>query len=96
MHSSIRGKTLFGPGNLDEQVAAASALVESLAISTVFDVSYASSGETSSETQPSTPSVTSWTGRKRSAARLMSSIASSKKRSSPERPSAAFVRMASS
>ena len=65
-------------------------------MSTVFEVSYASSGETSSDTHPSTPSVSSWTGRKRSAARLMSSIASSKNRSSPDRPCAALVLMASS
>ena len=52
------------------------------ATSRVRALSSASSGETSSETQPSTPSVASWIGRNRSAARLRSSTASSKNRSS--------------
>ena len=43
-------------------------------------------GETSSETQPSTPSVRSWMGRKRSAACVRSSSASSKNSASPDLP----------
>jgi hypothetical protein len=52
----------------------------------VLAVSYASVGETSSETQPSIPFVFSWMRRNRSAARVRSSRARSKKSSSPERP----------
>jgi hypothetical protein len=56
------------------------------AISMVLRVSSMSSGETSSETQPSTPPVRSWTGRNRSAARARSSTARTKNSSSPARP----------
>jgi len=66
------------------------------AAATVLEVSYASVGETSSETQPSTLLVAEWIGRKRSAARVRSSRASSKKSSSPERPIAVFSRIAAS
>jgi len=51
-------------------------------------------GETSSDTDPSTPAVRSWIGRERSAARVRSSRASSKKSSSPRRPFASFSAMA--
>ena len=55
--------------------------VRSFACSKVASRSYARSGSTSSETNPSTPSVRSQTGRRRSHARLMSSTASAKKTS---------------
>ena len=54
------------------------------ACSIVAAASSASSGETSSETQPSTPSVREWTGAKISAASRRSASASSKKSSSGE------------
>ena len=54
---------------------------------TVLAVSYASSGDTSNDTQPSTPPVASWIGRKRSAAWVRSSSASSKNNASPDLPS---------
>ena len=68
----------------------------SLATASVVFVSYARSGETSSDTKPSTPQVRSWTGRKRSAAWVMSSSASSKKSASPDLPACSFWRIAAS
>ena len=62
----------------------------------VVVVSYASSGETSSDTHPSTPLVWSWTGRNRSAARVRSSSASSKNRPSPACPGSIPSRIAAS
>ena len=56
------------------------------AASIVVLVSFASSGETSMETQPSMPCVRSNSGRNKSAARRRSSSASSMNSSSPDRP----------
>jgi hypothetical protein len=67
-----------------------------LAAARVSAVLRASRGETSSDTQPSTPFVRSWIGRKRSAACRRSSIANSKKSASPDLPSFSFWLMASS
>ncbi len=67
-----------------------------LAAASVRAVSWTSSGDTSSDTQPSTPRVRSQMGRNRSAARVRSSRASSKNRSSPDLPSLTLLRMAAS
>jgi len=56
----------------------------------------ARSGDTSSDTHPSTPFVLSQMGRKRSAARVRSSRASSKNSGSPALPSLTFWRIAAS
>src|SRR5438876_6841967 len=53
----------------------------SLASASVVAVLCASTGETSKDTQPSTPLVRSYIGRNKSAARVMSSRARSKNRS---------------
>ncbi len=58
----------------------------SLAAAKVLPVSYASNGETSNDTHPSTPLVCSWIGRNSCAARVRSSIASSKNSASPDLP----------
>ena len=68
----------------------------SLTAETVRAVSWASSGETSSETQPSTPLVRSWVGRNKSAARVISSSASSRNSGSTVSPSRSFSRIAGS
>ena len=68
----------------------------SRAAASVLLVSWASVGETSSDTQPSTPCVRSQIGRNRSAAQVRSSSASSKNKPSPDLPSLAFARMAES
>ena len=92
-----RGQPFFGAGNLDEQIRLRRRRAcSSLAAASVPGVSCASSGETSSETQPSTPLVRSWTGRNRSAARLRSSSANSKNNFSPDLPSASLVLISSS
>jgi hypothetical protein len=62
----------------------------------VAAVSWESSGDTSSDTQPSTPSVRPCAGRNASAARRRSSIASSRKSSSSESPVLDLSRIASS
>jgi hypothetical protein len=59
-------------------------------------VSLTSSGDTSSDTQPSTPPLASCAGRNMSAACCRSSTASAKNRSSVERPSRAICAIASS
>ena len=59
---------------------------DSLAAASVWAVSYARSGDTSNETHPSTPFDRSWIGRKRSAARVRSCRARSKKSASPALP----------
>ncbi len=66
------------------------------AASSVVLVSFASSGETSMETQPSNPAVRSNTGRNKSAARRRSSSANSTNSSSPFKPACAFWRMPAS
>jgi hypothetical protein len=68
------GKAFLGPRNLDEEIGPFRLGRErSLAAARVPDVSWASRGETSKDTQPSTPLVWSWIGRNRSAACLRSS-----------------------
>ena len=52
-------QTFLCAGDLDEQVGRPGAGVSSLAAAMVLAVSWASRGETSSDTQPSTPSVRS-------------------------------------
>ena len=77
------GQAFRGAGNLDEEVGLAGALDEGRAQPRACSsVSWASSGETSSDTQPSTPSVRSKIGRNRSAAWVRSASASSKNSSS--------------
>ena len=61
MASSIAGKPSFVPGILMKTFGCAARAYKSLAAAKVLAVSYASNGETSRETQPSTPSVRSWT-----------------------------------
>ena len=57
-------QSFLGAGNLDEEIGLAATLAaDRCAAAIVRCVSWASSGETSSETQPSTPSVRSKTGR---------------------------------
>jgi hypothetical protein len=68
----------------------------SLAAETVQAVSWANSGETSNETQPSTLLVPSWVGRKKPAARVTSSSASSRKSGSTDSPSRSFSRIGAS
>src|SRR5215831_19009649 len=60
---------------------------------TVVEVLCASKGETSIDTQPSTPSVRSYVGRNKSAACVMSSSAKSKKIASVSFPLRAFLRI---
>jgi hypothetical protein len=96
MHSVIAGRPSAVPGILMNRLRRATRACSALAASMVAAVSYASSGDTASDTQPSTPSVRSWTGRKASAARRRSSIASSKKSSSSASPDRDFSRIASS
>ncbi len=96
MASSMAGRPSFVPGILMKRFLRAARPERSFAAASVLFVSYASSGETSSDTQPSTPSVRSWTGRKRSAARVRSSSASSKKSPSPDLPFASLSLIASS
>ena len=67
-----------------------------LASATVLAVSCASSGDTSSDTQPSTPAVRSWIGANSSAACARSSIASSKNSASPDLPAPTRRRISSS
>jgi hypothetical protein len=62
----------------------------------LLSASYAMRGDTSSETQPSTPWVRSQIGQKRSAATRRSSSASSKKVSSSPSPRAAASAMPAS
>src|SRR4029453_2014882 len=80
------GQPLPSAGKLDEKVRGAGRACRALAAASVLAVSCASRGETSSDTQPSTPAVRSQIGRNRSAARVRSSSASSKKSSSPALP----------
>ena len=78
--SSIAGRPSLVPGILMKRLgSAALARCRSLAAARVLAVSCASSGDTSRDTHPSTPFVRSWIGRNRSAARVRSSSASSKK-----------------
>ncbi len=94
--SSIAGSPCSVPGILMKRFGRPARACRSFACASVVLVSYASSGETSSETQPSTPQVRWWIGRKRSAASVRSSSASSKKSLSPDLPSLSFLRMAGS
>jgi hypothetical protein len=73
------------PGILTNTLQSARAW-RSAACSIVASASSAISGETSTETQPSTSSVRSFTGSNTFAARRRSVSASSKKSSSPESP----------
>jgi hypothetical protein len=96
MLSSIAGSPSGVPGILMKTFGRSTAACRRCAASEVAWVSNAIRGETSIEAQPSTPSVRSHTGRRKSAAARMSSIAMSKKRSSSLRPAAAPARIASS
>src|SRR6266404_1954477 len=94
--SSMAGSPSFVPGILMRRLGRKARACRDLAAAMVLWVSYARSGETSSETQPSTPRVRSQVERNRSAARVTSSSASSKNSSSPDLPSLIFLRMAAS
>ena len=96
MASSMAGMPSGVPGILMNRLGRPARACSSLATASVVLVSRASSGDTSSDTKPSTPSVRSYTGRKRSAARVMSSSASSKKSASPDLPALSLLRMAAS
>ena len=96
MLSSIAPSPSGVPGILMKTFGRSTAACRRCAASLVASVSKAMRGETSSEAQPSTPSVRSQTGRSRSAAARMSSMAMSKNRSSSPRPADAPARMASS
>ena len=79
-------------GNLDEQIVASRLRDECRVAAAMLPcVSAASSGDTSIDTQPSTPSVASNTGRNRSAARRRSSSASSMNSASPDLPARDLV-----
>jgi hypothetical protein len=67
-----------------------------LAADTVLAVSYASKGDTSNDTQPSTPFDWLWTGWNKAAARVRSSSANSKKSASPDFPRVNFSRIEAS
>ena len=94
--SSMAGRPSLVPGILMKRLGRSARAWRALAAARVPAVLRASKGETSKDTQPSTPSVRSWIGRKRSAACCRSSIANSKKRASPDLPSFSFRLMASS
>ena len=94
--SSIAGSPSFVPGILMKRFRRFARAKSSLAAARVLAVSCARSGDTSSETQPSTVFVRSQIGRKTSAARVMSSSARSKKSASPDFPVARSSRIAAS
>ena len=94
--SSMAGSPSGVPGILMRRFGRPARACRALAAARVLPVSCASSGDTSSDTQPSTPRVRSQIGRNRSAARVRSSSASSKNRSSPDLPSPTFFRIAAS
>ena len=94
--SSMAGRPSLVPGILMRKLGRPARAWSALAAARVPAVSRASRGETSRDTQPSTPSVRSWIGRKRSAACRRSSIASSKNNVSPDLPSFSFWLMAPS
>ena len=81
--ASIAGR--LGARNLMKRLGLPPRRWRSRAAASVLSLSWASSGEISSDTQPSTPSVRAKTGRNSSAARVRSASASSKNRSSPTR-----------
>ena len=89
--SSIAGSPSLVPGILMKRFGLPARACRSLATASVVLVSCASSGDTSSDTQPSTPRVRSKTGRNRSAARVTSSSASSKNSASPDLPRLEFA-----
>ena len=82
--SSMAGSPSAVPGILMKRLGLPARLWRSTAAARVLFVSWARSGETSSDTQPSTPSVRAKTGWNRSAARVRSASASGKNRSSPD------------
>ena len=84
--SSIAGKPSFVPGIFMNRLGRRARAKSFLAAAMVRAVSCASSGDTSNDTHPSTPPVRLYTGRNRSAARVRSSKAKSKKRRSPDLP----------
>ena len=83
--SSIAVRPASVPGILMKMLDSARSW-SSAACSIDFSASSARSGETSSETQPSTRSVRSWIGSNSFAARFRSVSASSKKSCSPSAP----------
>jgi hypothetical protein len=84
------------PGIFTNTFGRAALRWSSFAWVTVAAPSWASSGETSIDTNPSKPAVRWWTGAKTSAARTMSCRASSKSSSSPERPARASLPISAS
>src|SRR5207237_9994223 len=90
------GQAFLRAGILMKRLGRPARACRAFAAARVLAVSWARTGETSRDTHPSTPCVLCQIGRKRSAARVTSSIARSKKRSSPDRPSLAFFRIAAS
>ena len=89
--SSIAGTPSGVPGILTNRLARSPCRWMRAAASMLPAVSAASSGDSSIDTQPSTPSVASNTGRNRSAARRRSSSASSMNSASPDSPAARLV-----
>jgi len=96
MASSMAGTPAAVPGIFTYKLDRSASLWMLRAASMVDFVSSANSGDTSIDTQPSTPPVRSNTGRNRSAARLRSSSAKSTNSPSPLAPARAFLRMLSS
>src|SRR6185312_16390816 len=94
--SSIAGRPSLVPGILIRRLGRAARANRSLAAESVLAVSCASVGDTSNDTHPSTPFVSSKMGRKRSAARVRSSRASSKKTSSLDSCFANFLTIVAS
>ena len=94
--SSMAGRPSRVPGILMKRLGRPARACKSLAAASVLAVSWARSGDTSSDTHPSTPLVFSQIGRNRSAASVMSSSASSKNSSSLDLLSLRFLRMAAS
>src|SRR5262249_55599464 len=92
--SSIAGRPSFVPGILIKRLGRAARANRSLAAARVLAVSWARVGDTSSETHPSTPFVSSSMGRKRPAAPARASNASSKKISSGDAPVVDFFEIA--
>ena len=86
--ASIAGNPSAVPGILMKRLGLPPRRCRSRAAASVLLVSCASSGETSSDTQPSTPSVRAKTGWNSSAARVRSASASSKNSSSADSPAA--------
>src|SRR5262249_9985810 len=90
--ASIAGRPSGVPGILMKRLGLPPRRCRSVAAATVLSVSWARSGDTSSDTHPSTPSVLAKVGRNSSAARGTAAKAQSKNRSSSDFAEAAFSR----